>query len=57
MLLIVYFLAVDAQLRHETSLFTSMEYVNDKKKFSFSFSKHTVDTVLSDSTPENLANF
>ena len=28
-----------------------------QKKFSFSFSKHTVDTVLSDSTPENLANF
>ena len=36
-----------------------MEYVNDNTKFSFSFSKHTsmVDTVLSDSTPENFANF
>ena len=34
-----------------------MEYVNDNTKFSFS--KHTcmVDTVLSDSTPENFANF
>ena len=36
-----------------------MAYVNDNTKFSFSFSKHTcmVDTVLSDSTPENFANF
>ena len=34
-----------------------MEYVNDNTKYSFS--KHTcmVDTVLSDSTPENFANF
>ena len=27
------------------------------QKFSFSFSKHTVDAVLSDSTPVNFANF
>ena len=27
------------------------------QKFSFSFSKHTVDAVLSDSTPLNFANF